>query len=269
MQYIIASDYDRTLYQNGTISIETIEAIKAFRAKGHLFGLVTGRDYTIGYDRFKKNNDFPFDFVVSNNGACAYDKDGNIYFSEQINGGEKYGESTLAQELIKRCLQLTSNPCGIAFERSKFNFHPNYPSGAKVEGKEYCSLSVLKEVGNFISANAICETNEQATAVMQTLKEEFGLYLNPVQNGRNIDITPAGVDKSTGIERLAACLGIADEYIWTAGDNFNDMTMLKKYHGCAMSSGVEELTVVAEYVCDSVADVIRIVLEKQKKCDSV
>lgn len=57
-------------------------------------------------------------------------------------------------------------------------------------------------------------------------------------------------------------MGIAHENIWTAGDNFNDVTMLENFHGCAMSHGVEEAITAAEYVCDNVADVIKIILEK-------
>ncbi|MBR6647277.1 MAG: HAD hydrolase family protein, partial [Clostridia bacterium] len=98
--------------------------------------------------------------------------------------------------------------------------------------------------------------------VADVLNKKFGQYVNPTQNGRCIDIPCVGADKATGIAQLADCLEIPYEYIWTAGDNFNDMSMIKKYHGCAMTSGVDGLNKYSEYVCDSVADVIEIILSK-------
>lgn len=261
-KYILASDYDGTLCQRDGVTKETIEAIKKFKQMGNLFGVVTGRDYAYGFEIFKRENVFPFDFVIANNGAVAYDKDGNVYFAETVNGRQPFGESTLAQELIKQILQLTSNPCGMSFEKMRYDFHPEYPLGAKVGDRQYSAFSVLKDVNEFVLSNAMCDTVEQAAEVARILREKFGDYVNPSQNGICIDISPVGVDKATGITHLADCLGIAHEDIWTAGDNFNDISMLKKFHGCAMAGGVEELRKVSEYVCDSVADVIKIILAK-------
>lgn len=260
-KYILASDYDGTLVQSKGIAEETIKAINKFRQMGNLFGIVTGRDYVNGFEYFKRNNEIPFDFVIANSGAGAYDKDGNIYFVKRVNGKQALGESTLAQEIINQCLALTSNPCGISFDKERYDFHPKYPFGGKVENIQYASLLVLKDVDEFVLVNAVCDTIEQATKVTYVLKKKFGDYVNPMQNGRCIDIAPAGVDKATGIAKLADCIGIPYENIWTAGDNFNDMPMIEKYHGCAMKSGVDDLKKVSEYVCDSVADVINIILE--------
>lgn len=261
-KYILASDYDGTLAQGNGVTEETVMAIKKFQKMGNLFGVVTGRDFVMGFEYFKEKKEFPFDFVIASSGAAAYDKDGNIYFVQRINGKQAFGESTLAQELIKECLQLTSNPCGMAFDNSRYAFHPDYPLGKMAEGIQYSAFSVLEDVEEFVLANTFCETVEQAAKVTDILTKKFGRYVNPMQNGRYIDISLVDVNKSIGIAHLADCIGIPHENIWTAGDNFNDMPMIKKYHGCAMASGVEDLKKVSEYVCDSVADVIEIILNK-------
>ena len=77
-KYILASDYDGTLCQGSQISENTIGKINEFRQNGHLFGVVTGRDYTNGFNYFKSNNNFPFDFIITSNGASACDKNGDI-----------------------------------------------------------------------------------------------------------------------------------------------------------------------------------------------
>jgi len=261
-KYMLASDYDGTLCKNGVIAEEVIRAIDEFRQKGNIFGIVTGRDYVNGFEYLKKMNSFSFDFILANNGAAAYDSGGNIYFAERINGKQPFGNSSLAYELVKWCMLLTSNHCGISFEKSRYDFHPDYPLGGKTEKKQYLPFKDLEHVEEFILSNAICDNALQATQVTEALKKMFGKYVNPLQNGRCIDISPAGVDKATGIAKLAELLEIPFENIWTAGDNFNDMPMIKKYHGCAMAGGVEKLKDISEYVCENVSDVIKLILQK-------
>ncbi len=262
-RYILASDFDGTLCQKGVISNETIDAIEKFRAQGHLFGVVTGRDYINGFEFFKKSNLFPFDFIIVNNGANAYDFDGNEYFAKTVNGRLPIGESTLAAELVGECLRLTPYPCVISFGRTRFRFHKQYPQGAVVDGVQYDAIANVKSVEEFLSVNADCNNEDDARCVTAFLEERFGQYVNPLKNTKWIDIAPAGIDKSVGIKLLADCLGVSYENIWTVGDNWNDMCMLQDFHGCAITSGVDALKSVSEFTCDNVADVIKIILSKQ------
>ncbi|MBO5071287.1 MAG: HAD-IIB family hydrolase [Roseburia sp.] len=261
MRSVVASDYDGTLNQGG-ISADTVEMIRKFQAEGNLFGIVTGRDYIGGFQMFQRENLFPFDFIISHNGAAAYDSEGNILFSQSVNGNMAWRGSTLVQELVKTCLEMTGDCCGVAFEKSKLNFHPDSLKGVEVDVSVYSPLSALQNVKEFNMANARCETEEQAAQVVGVLRVEFGDLLNPSQNGRHIDISPGGVDKCTGIARYAEIMNIPLSNVWTAGDNYNDISMLKRYHGCAMTSGVKAAAQAAEHICASVGDVIKIVLEQ-------
>lgn len=263
MKKMVASDYDGTLNRGG-ISAQTVKMIQELQKQGHVFGVVTGRDYVRGYEVFKKNGEFPFDFIICHNGSVGVDADGRVLFAASVDGQMKWGESTLVQELVKRCLELTKNPCGVSFETSRLDFCPADYVVPDQDTTVYSPLSVLKEVGTFSLSNAICEDDEQAARVTAILKAEFGEVLNPLQNGRCIDISPAGVDKCYGIERCAKLMGVACNDIWTAGDNYNDVSMLKKYHGCAMPNAPERVRTAAEYVCDGVDKAIQLVLETKK-----
>lgn len=268
MRNIVASDYDGTLNQGG-ISADTVEMIQKLQAEGHLFGIVTGRDYSGGFRLFKREKRFPFDFIISHNGAVAYDQEGNILFSQFLNGSMEWRGSTLVQELIRICLEMTGNPCGVAFERLKLNFHPDSLSEGKGDISAYSPISVLQDIKEFNLANALCDTPERAGQIVEALKKEFGNLINPVQNGRCIDISPGGVDKSTGIAHYAEIMNVPLSNIWTVGDNYNDISMLRNYHGCAMASGVESAAQVAEHICDNVGDVIKIILnQKVSKIES-
>ena len=264
MKYVIASDYDGTVAMPDGISERTKKGIKEFKEKGNIFGIVSGRDYVNGYLELKEKGDLDFDFIIMGNGASACDKDGNIYYSKKINGAMPFGETTLAQELVKKCLELTPFPCNIAFEKSRWTFYDDYSFEESNTGIKHEKSTEIEPIGDFVSASTMCKTEEEARKVVEILKEEFGKYLNPVQNGWCIDIVPVGIDKGVGIELLCKELGVCKDQVWTAGDNYNDMPMLEKYHGCAISSGVKEIQSVAEYVCDDVYDLVKIILMEEQ-----
>ena len=266
MRKILASDYDGTLNRGG-ISRQTIEMIRKWQAQGNLFGIVTGRDFVRSFPVFTKENAFPFDFIICHNGTVGVDREGNVLFADSADGKVKWGKTTLAQELVRRCLELTGNPCGISFETTRLDFHPNSLNGLQAEdedGTEYSPLSVLAEVGTFHLANAFCDTDEKAAAVTELLKTEFGEVLNPLQNGNCIDISPVGVDKCTGIRHYAELMVVAHDDIWTAGDNYNDISMLKAYHGCAMEGSPQPVIGAGEYICDGIAEVIKLVMDRKE-----
>ena len=258
---IFATDFDGTLRMKDGISEENILQIEKFRAQGNVFGVVTGRNYNNGYEIFREKFDFPFDFVIVSNGASAYDYDGNEIFSYRTDKDAKTDGTNLSVKLIEKCLELTDNPCGISVGKTNYAFHPHLRDGGNDDGAEYSPLSKLSDIESFVSANALCENSKECTKVVKQLKLLFGRYLNPVQNGRCIDITPKDVDKSYGIMTLAKHFGVKKEDIWTSGDNFNDISMLKDYHGCGMSTGVDEAKKVSEYVCASVAEALEIAMK--------
>ena len=241
MKYILATDYDGTLRQNGEVSLENRKCIDKFRQEGNLFGVVSGRDFTYGYRQYKEKDKFPFDFVIMSGGAMACDADGNILFAE-------YVKNVSATKLISRCIELTGNPCGISFEKTRMDFHPGD------------SLDAVADIMQFVIVNAVADTEEYAAEVCEILKKEFA-GINPTQNSRCIDITAEGISKASGIAKLAELFGIAEENIWTSGDNYNDIDMLKKYHGCAMSGGVDAAKETAEYTVDTVADVMKMIMQ--------
>jgi len=99
--------------------------------------------------------------------------------------------------------------------------------------------------------------------VVEKLREEFGSVLNPTRNGSFMDISPAGVDKATGLARYARLAGVPRENVWTVGDNHNDIPMLKAFHGCAIAGRPAAESDAAEFVVDEVADVVEMLLGKE------
>lgn len=71
------------------------------------------------------------------------------------------------------------------------------------------------------------------------------------------------MNKGLSVARYGEIAGVARENIWTAGDNYNDIDMLKAFHGCAMATGVQAAKDVAEFVCADLAAVIDRILSAE------
>ena len=267
MKKIIATDYDGTLTIDG-IPPRVIEAIEKFRAEGNLFGVVTGRDKIGSYKAFAKDKRFGFDFILALNGAMAMDADGNVLYECPIRGDQPYGDTTLARALVYRVSELSGQFCGIAFGDTRMDINPDCPSGGKklwvdLTPFEDIERDVFSKMDTFSMLNTACENEEICTRVTAQLLEEFGDYVFPQQNGTCIDIPVRGMDKGEGIARYAALMGEDADNIFTAGDNYNDLPMLRRYHGCAMASGVQAAKDVSEFICRDIAEVVEIAMKKQ------
>ncbi len=89
----LAVDYDGTLKRQGKINLNTIEALKSFRAEGNIFGIVTGRSVQsiiLELAHFGVE----IDFLVANNGGVIASVDGEVLSVETI-------ELAVVNELIQ------------------------------------------------------------------------------------------------------------------------------------------------------------------------
>ena len=70
-----------------------------------------------------------------------------------------------------------------------------------------------------------------------------------------LDLSPVGVSKASGLERVADKLGVAREDVLAIGDGRNDVEMLRwAGRGVAMGQAVEEVRAAADAVTDTVYD---------------
>jgi len=265
MRYLIATDFDGTLcqsYPDGyKINDKTLEAIKNFRKAGNLFGVVTGRSYIWAYPVFKELNTFGFDYIISDNGAQCFDKDGKVVFSNKIKA-----YCGFAKDYVNTVLDFSDEveEAGICFERDRYNFKKNNPEGDGEYYSKYSVLDKLCEKDEFVMVNAVCKNDETAAKLKAEILSCFGQYLDPAQNGRCLDITAKSVNKASGISHYAKTMGLNHDSIYSAGDNYNDLPMVKAFHGCAVKGAVEALKNAAEFVLDDVGSLIEIILQKEK-----
>lgn len=242
---ILATDLDGTLYRHGKISEEDRAAIIRFRQAGHLYGAVTGRDFYGTYNPLTGENGVPFDFIIVMNGALAADRNGNILY-------EKRADGHILPELIKTVGEVCGCSMGCVIGKVRYEFNVDIPEG----NDKFAPLSRGSEIPEFTMANTRCATEAEAARAVEIIRERFGDYINPLQNGICIDIPPAGIDKGTGVADYAALMGTPPDAIWTAGDNYNDLAMLTRFRGCAMANGVQAVKEAAKGVYPDIASIV-------------
>lgn len=241
--HILATDYDGTLNRGG-VSQADHEAIARFRKAGNLFGIVTGRASDM-YDTLV-NQHVEFDFVIVMNGAMTLDKDGSTVFEEtgdpscirgitELAGGSDY-------DAFLSCVH----------HRTRRTFHAVYPDG----NDRYDPLSSAGEFTRFTQMNTAVKTDALAARITAEINAKYGDYVNALQNGTCIDIPPRGIDKGVGVARYADQMGVPHENVWCAGDNMNDMAMITRFHGCAVSNAREEVKAAAEATYDGIFAII-------------
>ena len=73
---------------------------------------------------------------------------------------------------------------------------------------------------------------------------------------------PPSVSKTSGIYEYAS--NFEGAKIYTAGDNYNDIPMLKEFCGFAVSNALDKVKEEAEHTCDRICDMIEYIMKEDK-----
>ena len=114
----------------------------------------------------------------------------------------------------------------------------------------------MPELKYFNQVSTILEDEEEALMVTNAIKEKFGDILNPLQNGRCIDIVSSRINKAKGLYDYLELVGGKYEDMITVGDNINDTHMIKEFRSYAMANGVQSIKDIADYVTEGITELI-------------
>ncbi|NLC87178.1 MAG: HAD-IIB family hydrolase [Clostridiaceae bacterium] len=210
---ILVSDYDRTFYLNDNDIEKNIKEIENFRNAGNLFIVATGRSF---YDFKKKVNlyNIKYDYVILNHGATILDNNDNILFNFSIN-------TTIVKNLEK----------DLNIEKSIKFF-----CCSKLDSRVDINCTDLTKVYlRFEDTNIASETNNK---INSTYSKDINSYLiSPY----SIEIITNKINKSSAIQLLIDDLHLDKSNVYTIGDGYSDIKMIKDYNGCCMLESVKEL----------------------------
>ena len=225
---ILVSDYDQTFYLNDEDIKRNKKAVNSFRKKENIFVIATGRSY---FDFYNKANlyNFDYDYVIINHGATILDKDDNIYYNFSIN--DKIISS------IKENLRLDKSV--------------KFYCCSKLESRVDFNYSELTKI--YVKYN----TKEEAMEINKIINNKFSDYINSYYVTENaVEIISNETSKSNAIKLLLAKLNVAKENVYTIGDGYSDIEMIKDFNGYAMINSVDELKRVAKNEYESVSVLI-------------
>jgi hypothetical protein len=246
---IIASDYDGTFNHHG-ISEKNREAVKKWRAAGNLFGIVTGRDGAF-IKNFTNEVNVEMDFLIIYNGVNIYDFKGDGGQPRLIK--QLLGKSSRIYDMLPLILRKEGDWAEVVTpDKTYYTTYNDEPAPRDT----WVKSEAVKEANEFIQIYSLYKTEAEALEVARRLSEDFGGDLSPMVNGSWLNAAPPGVTKSTGVWEYAKLASVAREDIYTIGDSYNDLAMLRDFNGYTLEHGAAELKKSARAVYGGVWEMI-------------
>ena len=144
----------------------------------------------------------------------------------------------------------------VAVEERGVGYRVNRPFPAGELSGELIETDVAELVADHVSRVIIRDPEATAEDFVE-LGARLGLHGTDYVVGWTawLDLSPVGVSKASGLERVADKLGVAREDVLAIGDGRNDVEMLRwAGRGVAMGQAVEEVRQAADAVTDTVYD---------------
>ena len=236
MKKVLVSDYDQTFYLNDKDIEINKQEVENFRNKGNIFIIATGRSF---FDFKNKVNmyDIVYDYVILNHGTTILDKDNNIIFNFPI-----------CNEIIK---DIKNDIC---LEESI-----NYFCCSELESR------VDFDYGNLTKINVKYNNKEKAMQVNTVINNKYSKYVvSYYVNTNSIEIISSKTNKSNAIKLLIKKLSIDNKNVYSIGDGYSDIEMVKDFNGYCMIDSVNELKKVAISEVKSVSDLVKDLLKDGK-----
>ena len=231
---IIASDYDGTLSYGG-IDDKKREAIKKWREAGNIFTIVSGRGPADALEILEKEK-LIIDYFVANNGAIILNSDNERVSDIRCNGDIAVPLLELLFECgCRRCHVQTDFPCFVYADRKDCTGNDDY------------TLENVPPIPFFNQISTAQPTVEESEKTAEIVKEKFGEYVNPLQNGECLDIIRADMDKAKGIYNLLGILNAEKDDV---------IAVIKEFRSYAMNNGVDLIKKLADGTVSGITELI-------------
>lgn len=257
---ILFSDLDGTLIDHDmSISEKNLVMMNELKRQGHLIALCTGRNI-LETKRVLDRIDFPFDYLVLNNGGHILDKDMNTLYEKTID--KKTGIDILKH--TTQYPQMWSYFC---------DGHINY---GYIDGKTVNHGEVgMPEIDidfhqayqnvkafQIIAFNQDNEKTDDAKKCVDYIQQHYSDDVEAYFNTHFVDVVPQGCSKGTGMRELLKIIDENIDEVYAIGDSYNDLSMLKEAtHGYTFFHAADDMLKQVDkhvnYVYDVIEDMLR------------
>ncbi len=274
MKKILFTDLDGTLLNNEKLVSEgNRRAIRRLLDAGHFLVIATGRPVKSGLKIVKELGlIMPGCYMLAYNGGVIYDCCKDEVFAEKtlpieyakyiFEEAEKYGIYIQAYGVDDKIVTKWDGP-----ELAFYMKGNRYALDAEIcdnvwdiIGKEPCKVLMID-----FGIDKVVKFQEDHR------EWERGKCSSAFSSKEFLEYSPLGVDKGTGVKTLCEMLHIDISNAYAAGDERNDLSMIKAAGvGVAMRNAVEDVKAVADYITendnehDGIAEVIdRLILQRR------
>lgn len=243
MKKILVSDYDKTFYLNDEDIEKNKIAVEKFRKQGNVFVIATGRSY---YDIQKKINEYKinYDYLIINHGASILSEKDEIIYNFSI-------ENEIISK-IRNDLEVNIQNMKVDLENdtSKTQTNKYFCCKGKASRLDFNNKDLTK-------INIKLDSEEMANKINNMMNDKYSENINCYKVSNDIvEIISKEINKSKAIKLLADYYDLDNKFIYTIGDGYSDIEMIKNFNGYAMKDSVEELKKVAKKEYESVSELI-------------
>lgn len=255
---LILTDFDGTFANDkGEITADNIEMISYFTKNGGYFSVSTGRTYQ-GFHKYSP--EYINAPVLLANGSMAYDyeKKDFVFFDG------------LKEEGINAVEKLLKEFPDIAVEMYPFNktFAINLSDSTH---RHFSSQGIEYETCNYPSETiipwqkAMLACGDTDPKLVHKFMDDYLPDISYIKTtGEFIEVLAKGVDKGSGLLKMAKKLGVQPKDAYAVGDGLNDMEMIvAASKGFVPENGNKDVIKIADYIVRSnnngtIANVIEI-----------
>ncbi len=212
MKKMLVSDYDQTFYLNDEDIEKNKRSVKNFRDKGNIFIFATGRSYMDFMNKAEQYK-LEWDYLIINHGATILDKNNNVILNYTIDNNII---NNIEKDLeIEKTIKYFC--CNLENSRANFNDRDLTKIHAKYE-------------------------KDKAKQINSLINNKYAKFINSyLVSGNAVEIISNKTTKSHAISKIAHIEKITPEKIYTIGDGYSDIEMIKNYNGYCMEESVPEL----------------------------
>lgn len=254
MQFL-ATDYDGTLFRDRQITDSDRDAIIRFRKAGHKFGIVTGR-YLPTILREIERWHLPYDFLICCTGSMLLDGAGHVLC-------EHLAPRTAVRPLYDLTLQLGGRyfcvSKGLQITWLDTGFPPLYENVKVLPPEKLPLLDGFHETGTCF------EDEDTARRFVETVNRDYAELMTAHQNGIYVDVCAPHTGKVRGLREMLAHFGGGGESLFVAGDNLNDLEMIRTFSSFAIDSAREEVRAAATCTAADVAQMVAVLLQRERE----
>ena len=253
---LIAVDLDETLVgHDGTICQRNVDAVRAAREQGARVVVATGRGYTLAHSELRRLDlfDQPNEYTISFNGGAITENAGErlLYFDGL---GNDLGAALFAEgERRGICTHVYTKDQLYIINIDDFD-------AAQLDGKipftavDWTDLAPLhgQEIAKVLFMSRDMDYLHELEQELATITGDASATYS---SNRYLEYNHKGVNKGSGLLRLADMLGIPREQTIAVGDNPNDLPMLRAAGlGVGVANVLPSMRDDCDYICEADCD---------------